>query len=100
MFARGVGLIYVYVTNFVIPSAMDLLPDTQNSGCACAGNTGKVFPATDLKGNRGLAIPAFITARASARDRQPAVAGKTFPVFPAHAQPAILRIWQEARAGC
>ena len=22
-------------------------------------------------------------------------AGKTFPVFPAHAQPAILRIWQE-----
>ena len=22
-----------------------------------------------------------------------AVAGKTFPVFPAHAQPAILRIW-------
>ena len=26
----------------------------------------------------------------------PAVAGKTFPAFPAHAQPAILRIWQEA----
>ena len=24
------------------------------------------------------------------------VAGKTFPTFPAHAQPAILRIWQEA----
>ena len=24
------------------------------------------------------------------------VAGKTFPAFPAHAQPAILRIWQEA----
>ena len=23
--------------------------------------------------------------------------GKTFPVFPAHAQPTILRIWQEAR---
>ena len=25
-----------------------------------------------------------------------ALAGKTFPAFPAHAQPAILRIWQEA----
>ena len=24
------------------------------------------------------------------------VAGKTFPAFPAHAQPVILRIWQEA----
>ena len=24
---------------------------------------------------------------------------KTFPAFPAHAQPAILRIWQEAHAG-
>ena len=24
--------------------------------------------------------------------------GKTFPAFPAHAQPAILRIWQEAHA--
>ena len=102
MFARGAGLIYVYVTNFAIPSVMDLLPDTQNSGCACAGNTGNVFPATDLKGNRGLTIPAFITARAwdAYRDRQPAVAGKTFPAFPAHAQPAILRIWQEAHAGC
>ena len=25
-----------------------------------------------------------------------AVAGETLPAFPAHAQPAILRIWQEA----
>ena len=24
------------------------------TGCACAGNTGNVFPATALKGNRGL----------------------------------------------
>ena len=44
-------------------------------------------------------ILACITARASrtcrdaCRDRQP---GKTFPAFPAHAQPAMLRIWQEA----
>ena len=25
---------------------MDLLPDTQNCGCACAGNAGNVFPVT------------------------------------------------------
>ena len=70
------------------------------SGCACAGNAGNVFPATDIKVNRELTIPACITARASStcrdacRDRWPKVAGKTFPAFPAHAQPAILRIWQ------
>ena len=32
-------------------------------GCAYAGNAGKVFPATDLKGNHYLAILACITAR-------------------------------------
>ena len=69
------------------------------AGCACAGNAGNVFPATNFKGNRQLAIPACITARASrtcrhaCRDRLPAVEGKTFPAIPAHAQPAILRIW-------
>ena len=26
--------------------AMGLLPDTQNCGCACAGNAGNVFPVT------------------------------------------------------
>ena len=36
------------------------------------------------------------TCRDACRDRQTAVAGKTFPAFPAYAQPAILRIWQEA----
>ena len=30
--------------------------------CACAGNAGNVFPATDFKGNRQLAITACITA--------------------------------------
>ena len=34
------------------------------AGCACAGNAGNVFSATDFKGNRELAIPARITARA------------------------------------
>ena len=35
------------------------------AGCACAGNAGNVFPATDFKGNRLLATLACITARAS-----------------------------------
>ena len=52
------------------------------ASCACAGNAGNVFPATDFKRNRLLAIPACITARASRTcrdscpDRKPAVAGK------------------------
>ena len=54
---------------------------------------GTFSPATDFKGNRKLAIPACITARAwrtcrdACRDRLPAVTGKTFPAFPAHAHP-------------
>ena len=35
------------------------------AGCTCAGNTGNVFPVTDFKGNRQLATPACIAARAS-----------------------------------
>ena len=76
------------------------------AGCACARNAGNVFPATKFKGNCWLAIPARITARASrtcrdaCRDRLPAVTWKTSPVFPAHAQPTILRIWQEAHDMC
>ena len=72
---------------------------------ACAGNARNDFTATDFKGNRELAIPACITARArytcrdACRDRWLALAGKMFPVVPGHVQPAILRIWQRAHAG-
>ena len=56
---------------------------------------------------RVLAIPTCITARAwrtcrdACRDRYLAISvevggGKTFPTFPAHAQPESLRIWQDA----
>ena len=37
---------------------------TEFAGCACAGNAGNVFPATDFIRNRQLAIPECITARA------------------------------------
>ena len=56
---------------------------------------GTFSPAADFKGNRWLAIPACITARAwrtcrdACRDRLPAVTGKTFPAFQAHAHPQI-----------
>ena len=51
--------------------------------------------------SKKTAIPACITARASrtcrdaCRDCLRAIVGKAFPAFPAHVQPAILRIWQE-----
>ena len=54
---------------------------------------GTFSPAADFKWNRWLAIPACIPARAwrtcrdTCRDRSPAVTGKTFPAFPAHAHP-------------
>ena len=57
------------------------------------GMPGTFSPTADFKGNRYLAIPACITARASrtcrdaCRDRLPAVAGKTFQAFPARAHP-------------
>ena len=46
-------------------------------------------------------MPSWITARVSRacpevfRDPSTTVTGETFPAFPAHAQPAILRIWYE-----
>ena len=57
------------------------------------GMSGTFFPAADFEGNRYLAIPACITARAwrtcrdACRDRLPAVTGKTFQAFPALAHP-------------
>ena len=57
------------------------------------GMPGTFSPAAEFKGNRELAIPACITARASStcrdacRDCLPLVVGKTFPAFPTHAHP-------------
>ena len=57
------------------------------------GMPGTFSSAAEFKGNRELAIPAGITARAwrtcrdAFRDCSPAVAGKTFSAFLAHAHP-------------
>ena len=67
--------------------------------CACAGNAENVFSR-----HRGLAIRHASRHVRDTRAMMPVgianqwfplkyVAGKTFPTFPAHAQPAILRIW-------
>ena len=62
------------------------------AGCACSGNAVNVFPATDLKGNRLRDAHVVMHVEIA----NPGVSGKKFPAFPAHAQPAISRIWQEA----
>ena len=57
-----------------------------------------MFPRHRFQRKPLVIDPGVRHARASGacQDRLPAEAGKTFPAFPAHAQPAILRIWQEA----
>ena len=72
------------------------------AGCACAGYAGNVFPATVGKRSRHASrqvrdARAVMHAEiANKRFPLKLVAGKTFPAFPAHAQPTILRIFQEA----
>ena len=51
--------------------------------CACAGN---VFPRSRFQRKPIVSDPAC-TCRDACRDRLPAVTGKTFPAFPAHAHP-------------
>ena len=75
------------------------------AGCACAGNVGNIFPRRRIQRKPQVSDPGMHhgTCRDACRDCLPAVAGKTFPTFPAHAPPPpppppppILRIWQEA----
>ena len=84
---------------------MGLLPDTQNCGCACAGNAGNVSPwlqVSDPDMHNGTCVthvpwcmPGPLTSGFLWNRRR----GKTLPAFPAHVQPAILRIWYEAHGG-
>ena len=74
--------------------AVGLLPDPYNCGMCMRQESGNVFPTTDFKGHRFLAIPACITACASHTCRGACLdrMGTTYPTFPVHAQPAILCI--------
>ena len=84
--------------NAAMPWASCQIPKI--AGCACTGIAGNIFPATDFKWNCYLAIPACITSRASNMSGSLARGGvrKKIPASPAHAQHAILCIWQEAYA--
>ena len=78
---------------------MGLLPDTENCGCAYAGNAGSFSPPPEAKDpdmHHGTCVthvpwcmPGSLTSGFLWSRRR----GKTFPAFPAHAQPAMLRIW-------
>ena len=83
--------------------AMGLLQIRKIAGCACAGNAGNVFPATDFKGNQPLVSDTGMHHGTCATHvpwcmsvSLTVVVGKTFTAFQAHAQPAFLRVWQEA----
>ena len=90
--------IHVMKWNKIYKTTVKLLPDTQNCVLRMRRERRECFPS-----HRGLAIPTSITARSSCTcryacwDHWLAVSfevdgGETFPTFPAHAQPAILRI--------
>ena len=55
---------------------MGLLPDTQNCGCACAGNAGNVFPVTAGKRSRH----ASRHARHARAVMHAGIANKRFPL--------------------
>ena len=91
------------MVHVIAPEPMDHLSYTQDRGLSLHRECRERFPR-----HCGSAIPTFITARVwptcrdACRDRFLAVSfevgdGTTFPAFPAHAQPAVLRIWQEAQ---
>ena len=52
------------------------------AGCAYAGNAGNVFPATDFKWNRSLAIQTCITARALRTESLTRGGGENVPGIP------------------
>ena len=70
--------------------------------CVCAGNAGNVFHATDFKrkplvSDRGMHHGTCVTHAPWCISGSLTPGGwETFPAFLAHAQPAILRIYQEA----
>ena len=76
--------------------------------CACTGNAGNVFPTAAGKRSRHARLRYARAGKhagiANSWCPLKSVAGKTFLAFPAHAQPAILRIigWLNGKisAGC
>ena len=83
-------------------TCMGLLPYTQNRGLRMRRECRERFPrhwlqrkllVSDPGMHQGACVTHVLWCMSGLLNRG---GGKTFPTFPAHAQPAILRIWQEA----
>ena len=87
---------------WLIDLFMVLFLDTQNCMLHIRRKCRDRFPRHQLQRKRIVIDPPYIkpgasrTCRDACQDRKPVVVGKTFPAFPVHVQPTILRIWQEA----
>ena len=91
------------ITQYVSSLGMSLLPDIWNCGLRMPRECRERFPRHRLQGKPLVSDPGmyYVTACVT---RVPLCmsgsltrgGGKTFPSFPAHAQPAILLIWEEA----
>ena len=79
-------------------SIMGLLPDTQNCGLRMRWECRERFPRHRFQRKLLVSDPDMHhgTCVMHVGIAKPRWRGKTFPAFPAHAQLAILRIWQEA----
>ena len=83
-------------------ASMGLLPDTQNRGLRMRRGCRERFPrhllqrkplVSDPGKHHGTCVTHVPWCMSGSLNRG---SEKKFPAFPAHAQPAILRIWQEA----
>ena len=81
---------------------MGLLPDAENCMYTCGRNAGNVSPppkASDPDMHHGTCVthaPWCMTGSLTSGFLWSPRRGKTFLAFPAHVQPAMLHIWQEA----
>ena len=91
-------------SRFVESYSMGLLPDTQNCGLRMRRECRERFvhrrlqrkpQASDPGMHHGTCVTHVSWCMSGSLMRN---GGETFPAFPAHAQPAILRIWQEAHS--
>ena len=88
--------------NIVESGSMGLLPDTYNRGLRMRRECRERFPRHRLQREPLVSDPGMHHGTCVTdvpwcmSGSLTTVAGKTFPAFPAHAQPGILRIWQEA----
>ena len=84
-----------------------LLPDSKRMGCTCVVNAGNVPPPPPPPPPTTTTTTTTTTTPTNHHHHHPVVswcmvgtltpvAGETFPVFSAHAQPTTLGIWQEA----